>query len=133
MPFLPRGERQAFAVILYHIHILGDYATPDPREIQPLIYLNDIAREITRDGLDKLFGSGNPATTAIRGKTWYMRHVGIREEQRQAQEMLNILMTYLPPLMQAKMEKPFSSHFGLTLQEESSWQLMPDFTLQPLF
>jgi hypothetical protein len=35
--------------------------------------------------------------------------------------------------MQAKMEKPFSSHFGLTLQEESSWQLMPDFTLQPLF
>jgi hypothetical protein len=133
MPFLPRGERQAFAVVLYQIHILGDYSTKDSKEIQPLMYLNDIAREITRDGLNRLFGSSNPASVAIRGRTWHMRHVGIREEQRQAWEMLHILMTHLPMLMYAKMREPFSISFGIPLREESSWQLLPDFTLQPLF
>lgn len=119
MSFMSPREREGLASILYSIHILGDYSTDSREQMAPLASLDPIVRELT-GGLNKLFGSGNSASAGLAGGVWFRSHCDFVKEGQQAQDILNILMTHLPPLFAPAMDQRMD---GLILDPHMAWRI----------
>jgi hypothetical protein len=125
--FMGKKEKEAFAVILYDIHILSDFSSDKREQIDNIMPIKSIEYEITDKGLMPLLGKTSliseiKAISRSDSCIW-------TAERRKAQKILNLLIEKLPNELSQKYGPEFNAHLGVSINTDDykkleNWSLV---------